>query len=406
MRQGNPDSSDAALPVAASTDPVRLAWAGLISLAAAMGVGRFVYTPILPPMAEALHLSQAQAGWIASANFAGYLAGAMLAAGALPGSARAWLMAGLVASAVSTAVMGLTTALTMFALIRFVGGVASALVLVCGSTVVLEQLGAAGRSDLIGRHFAGVGVGIAASAILVSTLEAAGAGWHDLWLASGAVSLLAILAVAMLLPAAPPQTASAPAAVGPATLRARRRLSLLFWAYGLVGFGYVITATFLVAIVRGSAAARTVEPVVWVVVGLAAVPSVAAWMRIGRKIGLAEAFALGSVIEALGVVDSVFFPTIEGALVAAALLGVTFIGLTALGLTAVREGSTDPRRALGWMTAAFGIGQIIGPAFAGYVSHLTGDFVAASLCAAVALLIAALLAAASRRAHASSAIDD
>lgn len=405
MRQGNPDSSDAALPVGSSADPVRLAWAGLIGLAAAMGVGRFVYTPILPPMAEALHLSPAEAGWIASANFAGYLAGAMLAAGALPGSARAWLMAGLVASAVSTAAMGLASALTMFALIRFVGGIASALVLVYGSTVVLEQLSTAGRSDLTARHFAGIGVGIAASAILVSALEAAGAGWRDLWFASGAVSLLAILAVAMLLPAAPRQAAAAPAAIGPATPRARR-LSLLFWAYGLVGFGYVITATFLVAIVRGSAAARTVEPVVWVVVGLAAVPSVAAWMRIGRKIGLAEAFALASAIEALGVIDSVLFPTIEGALVAAALLGVTFIGLTALGLTAVREGSADPRRALGWMTAAFGIGQIIGPAFAGYVSHLTGDFVAASLCAAAALLIAAVLAAASRRAPASGAIED
>jgi cyanate permease len=180
----------------------------------------------------------------------------------------------------------------------------------------------------------------------------------------------------------------------------------LFWAYGLVGFGYVITATFLVAIVRDSAAARAAEPVVWVVVGLTAVPSVAAWMRIGRKIGLAQAFALASVIEALGVIDSVLFPTIEGALVAAALLGVTFIGLTALGLTAVREGSADPRRALGWMTAAFGIGQIVGPAFAGYVSHLTGNFVAASLCAAAGLVIAALLAAASRRAQAAAAIDN
>jgi predicted MFS family arabinose efflux permease len=405
MRQGNPDSSDTALPVASSADPARLAWAGVIGLAAAMGIGRFVYTPILPPMAEALHLSQAQAGWIASANFAGYLAGAMLAAGPLPGSPRVWFMAGLIASALSTAAMGLTTSVPMFALIRFLGGVASALVMVCGSTVVLEQLSAAGRPDLEGQHFAGVGAGIAASAILVSALEAAGAGWRDLWFASGALSLFAILAVVMLLPAAPPHGPAAPPAIRPATTRVPR-LSLLFWAYGLVGFGYVITATFLVAIVRGSAAARAAEPVVWVVVGLTAVPSVAAWMRIGRKIGLAEAFALASVIEALGVIDSVLFPTIEGALVAAALLGVTFIGLTALGLTAVREGSTDPRRALGWMTAAFGIGQIVGPAFAGYVSHLTGNFVAASLCAAAGLVIAALLAAASRRGEAAAAIDN
>jgi predicted MFS family arabinose efflux permease len=396
MHQGNPQSSGAALPVAATADPVRLAWAGLISLAAGMGIGRFVYTPILPPMAEALHLTAAEAGWIASANFAGYLVGAMLAAGPLPGTPRAWLMTGLVASALTTAAMALTTSVAMFSLIRTLAGVASALVLVCGSTVVLERLSAAGRADLAGRHFAGVGAGIALSAILVSVLEEAGAGWRNLWLASGAVSLAGLLAVAMLLPALAPETVPMPASSRVAS-PPPGRLSLLYWAYGLVGFGYVITATFLVTIVRASAEARAIEPVVWVVVGLTAVPSVTAWVRIGGRIGLSEAFALACVIEALGVVASVLFPTIAGALVAAALLGVTFIGLTALGLTAVRDRSIDPRRALGWMTAAFGIGQIVGPGFAGYLSHLTGDFVAASLCAAGGLLVAAGLAAASRQ---------
>lgn len=397
MQQGKAGSSGAALPVASAADGMRLAVAGSISLAAAMGIGRFVYTPILPPMAEALHLTPAQAGWIASANFAGYLAGAMLAAGPLPGSARTWLMPGLVLSALTTAAMALTASFAAFALLRFLGGIASALVLVCGSAVILERLSAAGRSHLSGWHFAGVGAGIAASAVLVSALEAAGSGWRDLWLASGAASLLGVLVVAVILPAPAAYPHPSPMPVRPSPAKTRLLLPL-FSAYGLFGFGYVITATFLVAIVRGSPAAHAVEPVVWVIVGLAAVPSVAAWMRVGRKIGLCQAFALAAVVEALGVIDSVLFPTIEGALIAAALLGLTFMGLTALGLTAARERSADPRRALAWMTAAFGIGQIIGPAFAGSLSHVTGNFVAASLCAAAALLVAAILAFASRRA--------
>jgi predicted MFS family arabinose efflux permease len=163
-------------------------------------------------------------------------------------------------------------------------------------------------------------------------------------------------------------------------------------AYGLFGFGYVITATFLVAIVRASADVRPLEPVVWIVVGLTAVPSVALWTWTSRRIGIARAFALACVLEALGVAASVLWVATPGLLLAAALLGGTFMGLTALGLIQARHlASADPRRTLAIMTAAFGFGQIVGPAFAGVVYDATGTFVAPSFVAVAALLIAALL---------------
>jgi predicted MFS family arabinose efflux permease len=169
-------------------------------------------------------------------------------------------------------------------------------------------------------------------------------------------------------------------------------------AYGLFGFGYVITATFLVAIIRGSPAVRSLETLVWVVVGVAAVPSVALWTAVGDKIGIARAFALACATEAVGVAASVLWLASAGVFLAAILLGGTIMGITALGLIGGQRLSTgDPRRTLAVMTAAFGLGQIIGPAFGGAVYDATGSFVAPSLTAAAALLTGAILVAGSAR---------
>lgn len=371
--------------------PVPLALGGMAALAAGMGVGRFVYTPILPAMAEALGLTGGEAGLIASANFVGYLAGALIAAlPRLPGSRRGWLLGVLAVGTATTGAMGLASSLPVFLALRGIGGAASAFVLVFASALVLDRLALAGRGGLAALHFAGVGVGIALSAALVSALLAAGAGWRALWLASGAASLAALAAVALLVPRGePPQVAAAslPGTAG----GAGRGLVTLAWAYGLFGFGYVVTATFLVAIVRADPGVRPIEPLVWAVVGVAAVPSVALWSRLATRLGVARAFAAACLVEAAGVAASVLWPTAAGALLAAALLGGTFMGITALGLAAGRRlaAGGDPRRALGQLTAAFGVGQIVGPALAGVLHDQTGSFVLPSLLAAGALVASA-----------------
>ena len=370
-----------------------LAVGGMLALASSMGIGRFVYTPILPAMAAALALTKAGAGLIASANFMGYLAGALLTASPwLSRGRRAWFLAALALGAAATAGMGLTDSMAVFLMLRFLGGMASAFVLVLGSALIIDRLAIAGRSGLATVHFAGVGVGIAVSAILVDVLQAAEAGWRPLWLAAGAAAGILVPVCAWLIP----QEAPTPAALPPAQKRGgapTRGLGRLSLCHGLFGFGYVITATFLVAVVRATPDARSLEATVWIVVGLAAAPSTLLWGWIGARQGALRAYGLACLTEAIGVAAGGLWQTPAGVILTAVLLGGTFMGITSLGFAAARALAPDrQRRSFAVMTAGFGVGQIFGPVVAGWLLDRTGSFTPPSLIAAAALVAGASIA--------------
>ena len=364
--------------------PLWLAVGGLLAMAAGIGVGRFVYTPILPPMVEALGLSKSAAGLIASANFVGYFAGALLAALRLPGTRRTWLIGALLVNAAGLAAMALVSSLAAFLALRLVAGIASAFALIFASALVLDRLAAAGRGKLSAVHFAGVGTGIAVSAALVATLH----DWRTMWLASAALALFASVAVATLVP--PDRPGAAAPASAPRTPFPPGFVPLAI-AYGLFGFGYIITATFIVALVRGSPDIAHLEPVIWVLFGVSAAPSVALWNGLGARWGIRRAFYAAALVEAAGVALSALWVTSATVIAAAVLVGGTFMGLTALGLIAAREGGGDPRPRLALMTASFSAGQIVGPVLAGWLYDKTGTLVVPSYAAAAALVVAGYL---------------
>src|ERR1700722_17078747 len=125
-----------------------LAFGGLAAMTAAIGIGRFVYTPILPAMLGALGWSKSDAGLVASANLLGYFIGALLAGRPwVAARPRLWLLAALAISAASTAAMASPSDTVSFIILRFIGGVASAFVIVCASTLVLGRLALAGRGS-------------------------------------------------------------------------------------------------------------------------------------------------------------------------------------------------------------------------------------------------------------------
>lgn len=372
-------------------DVVRTALAGAVAMAVAMGLGRFFYTPVLPAMMAGLGLGPAEAGWIASANYVGYLLGAILAAyGWAEGIERKVALSSLAATVLLLLAMGLSSSVALLAVIRFLAGLASAFAMIFTTAIVLSHGLATGKAQVQATHFGGVGAGIAVSALMFGLIVLGDGGWRMAWILAAALGLAGLALVMRFLPGDVVRTGTArkePPLVWTAPLAG------LTIAYGIFGFGYIVTATFLVAIVRDGGGSSLFEAGVWLVTGLAAAPSVAYWLPAVRRMGLVNVFALGCLVEALGVAASVLVPLPVGPIAGGILLGSTFIMVTAFGLQAGRQlAGESPRRALALMTAAFGVGQIIGPLVAGYLADWSGTYTWASLAAAAALLASGAIA--------------
>lgn len=255
-----------------------------------------------------------------------------------------------------------------------------------------RRLAVAGRNGLSAVHFAGVGFGIVVSALVVHGLKGPG-HWAGQWIVFGALTALAAALCGVALGERKARVPATGFEGGGLALDAR--FIALLAAYGVFGFGYVITTTFLVAIVRGAGQPASHETLVWLVVGLAVMPSVWLWGRVAARIGVFAAFALACAVESVGVVASVASDHPAAIYLAAACLGGTFMGITAMGLVAARAlpapagALRDPRRSVALMTASFGLGQMAGPAVAGALYAATGTFMAASMIAAGLLGLAA-----------------
>jgi MFS family permease len=356
-----------------------------------VGIGRFAYTPVLPAMQEATGFGAATAGWIAGWNYLGYLLGAL---GASLVAARGLrveiLMASVVASIVTTAAMGFTESISLWCALRFVSGLASAGVLVISAAIVLESLVRARRPHLMGVHFSGVGIGIALSGLVVA-LGLDGLDWRGLWFALAGVSTaLALLTLAL------GRSRPMPGRAVSATPSERFPGALLIASYFLEGLGYVVTGTFLVAIAKQMPGIGGAAETLWIAVGIAGAPSTLLWSRIAQRWGAPMALIAAHLVQAAGIVLPVFSDALWVALVAAVFFGGTFMGITAVIGAYGGRIAAHPARMIGLLTAAFGLGQMIGPVIAGWLAERQGGFDGSLLLAAGAVLAGAVLLALGR----------
>jgi MFS family permease len=323
-----------------------------------MGVGRFAYTPILPLMHAHAGLTASAGAPLASANYIGYLLGA-LGGILLPALARsrAALRVSLIVLVVTLAAMPTTHAVPVWEVLRLIAGVASALVFVIAVSALLSDP-REDPSSLAGWGFGGVGAGIALSGLLILVLRSVG-DWRAAWWGTAALAALLSAGAWALRPEPAPLPAAGPrGAERPTTPGTGRWFAALFVSYSLEGVGYIIAGTFLVAAIEQTSPGW-IGSGAWVLVGLAAVPSPALWARLGRRWSRPGLLFVALLVQAVGIA----LPTVHGgvtvALVSAALFGATFLGVSTIALGAGTH--LQFPRSVALLTAGYSVGQILGP---------------------------------------------
>jgi predicted MFS family arabinose efflux permease len=367
-----------------STEPstTAAATAGLFALASAMGIGRFSLTPILPLMQQDLGLTLGQGGWLATGNYLGYLAGALVCMAFAPRPVQA-IRWGLVAVALFTLAMAPARSPLPWFAFRFFAGVASAFVLVGVSAWAMPILARRNREHWAGGIFAGVGVGIALAGLL--SLAAAVDAWGSraTWIALGVVAaalagLLWRPLVADELPLASEET------------RIPHRLPRQVWVtagcYGLFGYGYIIPATFLPALARGYIDNPVVFGWIWPLFGAAAAVSTVVAARVGHRLTPRRMWTHAQWVLAAGVLAPVVSVNAMTLLIAAVFVGGTFMIITMAGIKELlRIGGPQVSKGIGMMTAAFAVGQIAGPLTVSLFAGWGDAFAISSLIAAAGL---------------------
>ncbi|ROZ62943.1 YbfB/YjiJ family MFS transporter [Ramlibacter sp. WS9] len=349
--------------------PLVVALAGALSLAVAMGIGRFAFTPMLPLMIGAGQLDVASGGWLASANYAGYLLGA-LTASRVPLSPGRLGAAALVLTAALTAAMALPVSPWLWAALRLAAGICSAWAFVATSVWCLGALARAQRPSWSGGVYAGVGAGIAIAGLYCLAGGSANASPMSLWLQLGLLALVLMAPVLWVLGKLNNLSQPAAASVVRAAAVPPRTTGLVI-CYGVLGFGYILPATFLPVLARSVVEDPRLFGLAWPVFGLMAALStfMAAWCM--RHASRLQVWAIAHVLMGAGVLLPSLWPNGWTIALSALLVGGTFMVITMAGVQEIRARAVgDPTALVGRMTAAFALGQIAGPVASSLLLHL------------------------------------
>lgn len=369
---------------------------GMICLFIVMAIGRFAYTPIMPFMQQTGHMDNQSAGLLATINYLGYLIGAIIPIWVVVFSKVKDLKIYLIINIVATLLMGLFDHFTLWIIFRLISGITSGTVFVLASNVSLEALRIVNKNRISGFLYSGVGLGIFTSSIFIFLYTTAH-NWKITWIMLGIFSIIMGSLVIFGMRENPTIENDSAESTNNSNKTTRKLDKKFIWGFSIAyfceGAGYIITGTFLVAIVKSIPELADYAALSWMFVGLGAIPSTILWSMMAEKLGHGKATYLAFILQIIAVILPVFSESMMSLVISSLFFGATFLGLTTLFMSkaqALMFQGVSKINLVATLTVIYSLGQMIAPALSGVLIGETGNYNAALIFASIILCIGLL----------------
>lgn len=355
-------------------ETIKVLAASVIAVVVMVGIARFSYTPMIPEMMEALGLSQSVVGMLATVNYAGYLTGALLITRISDLGLKVRLyQLGLVVAVVSTVLMGYTSNVWLWFVLRFVSGLSTSAGMLLGAGLLMSWLIKNNQKSELGVFFSGIGLGIVLTAVLAELIKDPFT-WDQQWVVYGLVALVLLVPAWLWMPdyraCALPRTGD-----GAAGDERGRFIRILQLAYFCAGVGYVVTATFLVAIAESMPELAGHGWLIWLIAGLSATPACWLWDVFSRRWGQWIALYLAYTLNSVSILMLIVNTSMASVMLSSVIYGISFIGIVSMMLAMVgRVFPENPSRPMSRLTFSYGIAQMLAPAVVGYLADAEGSY--------------------------------
>ena len=348
--------------------------AGIFSIIIGLGVARFAFTGLIPPMLDD-YLSIKFVGILASLNFAGYLSGSIFSVFIKDINVKVYLYRfGIILAILTTFVLAYSTNNTLWMVSRVLAGFAGAMCLIVGTAIVMQKLTIKNKTKAMGIHFSGIGFSILTTDLIARFVISLGNTWRDSW------TVLAVFAIILSFYSV--YILSFDKEVKQNAVKTKFDFSIftpfviiLIMAYFAEGVGFVVQATFLPDIINNLPGLDGYGGLTWTLVGIAGIPSCIIWMLLAHKFGSSNIIIIALLLQAVGILIPVFSTNIYLNLLSGVLYGGTFIGLVALFMNLGGQLSKgNPVVLMGALTTSYGIGQVIAPLYSVYFIEKYGNY--------------------------------